>query len=179
MLGSNADALRAVYSELTTLQECGIVPLYTLNMTTYVVNRKAKYDFEILDTYEAGVVLAGYEVKSIRNGQGKLDGAHIVVRGGEAFLVGATIPPFQVANAPQNYDPERPRKLLLSQKQIETLFQKSEKQGLTIVPLKWYNKNRKVKLEIAIARGKKKHDKRETIKERDVKRDIARILKRG
>jgi len=121
----------------------------------------------------------GTEVKSVRNGQGKLEGAHVVIRGGEAFLVGASIPPFQKANAPKTYDPERTRTLLLSQKELARLGTEGEKAGLTIVPIKLYNKNNKLKLEIAIARGKKKYDKRESIKARDTKRDIDREIKRA
>ena len=142
-----------------------------------VTHKRAHFDYEILDTYEAGVSLLGTEVKSIRGGQGKLEGAYVVIRGKEAFLVGASIPAFQKTNAGPSYDPERPRKLLLTKKEIDELEQKSEKQGLTIVPLKWYNKGSKLKLEIAIARGKKKQDKRESIKARDVGRDISRELK--
>lgn len=146
-------------------------------MVDYAKNKKATFDFELLDRYEAGVVLLGTEVKSIRKGQGKLEGAHVIVRGGEAYLVGASIPPFQAANAPKDYDPEQPRKLLLSRKEIMTLHSESEKKGLTIVPVRWYNNKNKLKLEIAVGRGKKKHDKRDTIKRRDTKRDIERTLK--
>lgn len=146
-------------------------------MKALVTHKRAAFDYELLDRYEAGVSLLGTEVKSIRNGQGKLEGAYIIVRGSEAFLVGASIPAFQKANAPKTYEAERPRKLLLTQKEIAEIEQKSEKQGLTIVPIKWYNKNSKLKLEIAVARGKKKHDKREQIKERDVSRDIERTFK--
>lgn len=140
-------------------------------------NRRATFDYEILETFEAGVSLLGTEVKSLRTGHGKLDGAHVVIRGDEAFLVGASIPAFQEANAPRSYDPSRPRKLLLTVKEIKELEVKSEKQGLTIVPIKWYNSHSKLKLQIAIARGKKKQDKRESIKERDTKRDIEREFK--
>lgn len=146
-------------------------------MKSTVSNKRAHFDFEILETFEAGISLLGTEVKSLRNGQGKLEGAHVIIRGGEAFLVGASIPAFQKANAAKSYDPERARKLLLTQKEIAELDVKSERQGLTIVPIKLYNKNSKLKLEIAIARGKKKHDKRQSIKERDTKRDIAREVK--
>lgn len=146
-------------------------------MKALVSNKRASFDFELLETFDAGVSLLGTEVKSIRDGQGKLEGSHVVIRGGEAFLVGASIPAFQKANASKEYDPERPRKLLLTKKEIAELNVKSEKQGLTIVPLKWYNKSTKLKLQIAIARGKKKQDKRQSIKERDTKRDIARELK--
>lgn len=140
-------------------------------MTDLIRNKKAGFDFELLDRFEAGVELLGTEVKSIRGGQGKLEGAHVVVRGGEAYLVGASIPPFQTANAPRDYEPERVRRLLLKNKEILELFTESEKKGLTIVPIRWYNKQRMLKLEIAVARGKKKHDKRQAIKEREFKRE--------
>jgi SsrA-binding protein len=142
-----------------------------------VTNKRVHFDFEILETYEAGISLLGTEVKSLRNNQGKLEGSHVIVRGGEAFLVSASIPAFQKANVSKSYDPERPRKLLLTKKEITVLEQKSEKQGLTIVPIKLYNRNSKLKLEIALARGKKKHDKRQSIKERDTQRDVARELR--
>lgn len=150
---------------------------YSSAMTTYVTNRKAKFDFEILDTYEAGLVLAGYEAKAIRVGKAKLESTHAIIRGGEAFLVGMTIAPFQPANTPKNYDPERPRKLLLSKKELAELEAASEQKGLTLVPIRLYNNGRKLKVELALVRGKKKHDKRETIKKRDTKRAIDRILK--
>jgi len=142
-----------------------------------IQHKRAYFDFEILETFEAGVSLLGTEVKSIRIGQGKLDGAYVIIRGKEAFLVNASIPAFQKKNTATNYDPERPRKLLLTKKELTELEQKSEKQGLTIVPIKLYNKGSKLKLEIGIARGKKKHDKRQSIKERDTMRDVQRELK--
>jgi len=144
-----------------------------------ITNRRAKFDYEILDTFEAGLSLLGTEVKSLRNGQGKLDGSYVLIRGGEALLVGASIPPFQQKNSSGDYDPERPRTLLLTQKELKELEQKSEKQGLTIVPLSLYNKGRLLKLEIAIARGKKKTDKRQSIMKRETDRNIRRELKRG
>ena len=146
-------------------------------MTDLIKNKKDGFNFELLERYEAGVELLGTEVKSLRNGQGKLDGSHVIVRGDEAYLVGASIPAFQKANAPKDYDPERVRRLLLKKKEILELFTESEKRGLTVVPVRWYNKGRKLKLEIAVGRGKKKHDKREAIKGRDTKRSIERILK--
>lgn len=146
-------------------------------MTTYIQNRKARFDYELREEFEAGAVLFGCEVKAIRAGKGKLEGAHVVVRGGEAFLVGAHVSPFQVANTPPDYDPERARKLLFSRKELAHLERESEQAGLTIVPIKWYNSARNVKLLVALARGKKKADKRESIKERDSKRAIDRILK--
>lgn len=144
---------------------------------TYISHKRARFDYEILDTYEAGISLLGTEVKSVRTGRGKIEGSYVVVRGKEAFLVGASIPAFQQKNVPASYDAERPRKLLVTQKELAILEQKSERQGLTIVPLKLYNKGSKLKVEIAIARGKKKTDKRQSIQERDTKRDIERELK--
>ncbi|KXJ98450.1 MAG: SsrA-binding protein [Parcubacteria bacterium OLB19] len=146
-------------------------------MTEYIRNKRVSFDFEILETYEAGVVLFGHEVKALRAGKASLNGAYVVIRGGEAWLLGASISPYQVANTPKSYDPERTRKLLLKPKELAELEQKGEQQGLTIVAIKWYNSGRHIKLQIALARGKKKADKREKLKERDTKRDIQRILK--
>lgn len=146
-------------------------------MSAYIQNRKARFNYEILDTFEAGLVLHGYEVKAIRAGKGRLEGSFVIIRGGEAFLVGATIAPFQPANTPKSYDPERARKLLLSKKELALLENQTETARLTAVPLKLYNAGRNIKLELALARGKKKYDKRETLKARDSKRDIERTLK--
>lgn len=146
-------------------------------MTTYIHNRKASHNFEFLKEYEAGIVLSGHEVKAVRSGRASLAGAYVLIRGGEAFLVSASISPYQVANTPQEYDPEQPRKLLLTKKELAELEQKSEKQGLTIVPIKLYNKNRHLKLALVLARGKKKVDKRETLKKKAMQRDIDRTLK--
>lgn len=146
-------------------------------MSTYANHKKARFDYEILDTYEAGIVLTGQEVKSVRNKQARLEGAFVLVRGGETFIVGLKIPPYQPKNTPASYDSEQTRKLLLSKKEIAEIDQKTNTEKLTAVPLKLYNAGRKIKLEIAVVRGKKKHDKRETLKERDTKRDIERTLK--
>jgi SsrA-binding protein len=146
-------------------------------MTDYITNKKAFFNYEILEGFEAGVVLTGSEVKAVRTGKASLAGAYVIIRGGEAYLVNAHISPYQIPNTPKHYEPDHARKLLLSRKQLTELEQASEKQGLTIVALKWYNKNRYLKLSIALARGKKKGDKRETLKERDSKRDIDRIMK--
>jgi SsrA-binding protein len=146
-------------------------------MKAYIQNRKATFDYELLESFEAGLVLFGHEVKSIRSGKGKLEGAHVLIRGGEAFLVGASISPFQVPNTPKQYDPERPRKLLLNKKELLHLERQTETVGLTAIPIKLYNAGRNIKLAFAVARGKKKFDKRETLKARDSKRDIERTLK--
>jgi len=144
---------------------------------TYAKNKKAGFDYEILEEFEAGISLAGFEVKAIKSGLCSLEGAYIIVRGGEAFLTGANIPPYQPANTPKNYEPDRARKLLLSKKEIATLADAEKSKGLTIVPISMYNKGGKIKVRIGIGRGKKKYDKREAIKKRDTKRDIERELK--
>jgi len=142
-----------------------------------IENKKARFNYEILETYEAGLELQGLEVKSLRKGQGSLEGAHVIVRGGEAYLVGATIPPYQAGNTPKDYDPARTRRLLLTKKQIGELAEYENKKGLTIIPLSVYNKNSRLKLSVGVARGKKKYDKRESIKKRDLEREIGRKLK--
>jgi SsrA-binding protein len=146
-------------------------------MTVYIQNKKARFNYEILDKFEAGISLLGIEVKSIKTKNGSFDGAHIVIRGGEAFLVGVNIPPYQPSNTPKDYDPERPRKLLITKKEMAILSEAESKKGLTIVPISMYNKGNKLKLEFGIARGKKKYDKREAIKKRDIEKDIRRTLK--
>jgi SsrA-binding protein len=142
-----------------------------------VENMRVGFDYEILETFEAGLELLGMEVKSLRAGLGSLKGARVVARGGEAYLVGATIPPWQAKNTPDSYDPERTRRLLLNEKEIARVSSAEGEKGLTIVPLSVYNKDRNLKLGIAIARGKKKGDKRHSIKEREEKRKIERTLK--
>src|SRR6266481_767610 len=140
-------------------------------------HKKARLDYEILEEFEAGLQLLGHEVKSLRARHGKLEGSHIVVRGGEAYVVGMSIPPYQAANTPKDYEPERTRKLLLNKKEMAQLSDAEGQKGLTIVPLAVYNKGSKLKVRIAVARGRKKYDKRDVLKERDTKRDIQRTLK--
>ena len=146
-------------------------------MSNLAGNKRARFDFDILDSFEGGLVLLGTEVKSIRAGRAKLEGSYVVVRGGEAFLVGASIPAFQPINTAKSYDPERSRKVLLSQKELKLIHRETEQSHLTAVPLSLYNKGGKIKLELALARGKKQADKRESLKARDVKREIDRTLK--
>ncbi len=146
-------------------------------MKNYAVHRRAKFDYEILDTYEAGLVLSGQEVKAIRAGKAKLEGGHVVVRGGEAYVVGISIAPYQPVNMPKDYESDRVRKLLLSKKELAVIETKTEQRGLTAVPLRLYNHGRTVKLEIAVVRGKKLTDKRQSIQARDTKRDIEREMK--
>ncbi len=128
---------------------------------TLIAYKKAGLRFERLEEFEAGLELMGGEVKALRAKTGSLEGARIVVRGGEAYLVGATIPPYQAKNTLETYDPERPRRLLLQKSQIAELATQEAKKGLTIIPIEVYNKGRNLKLRIAIVRGKGKHDKRE------------------
>ena len=146
-------------------------------MANYAENRKARFNYEILEKYETGIELLGTEVKSVRAGQMSLEGAFVIARGGEAFLINANIPPFQPKNAPKDYDPLRNRKLLLTKKEIEELAGSEKNKSLTIVPISVYNKNRKIKVEIALVKGKKKFDKRETLKKRDTDREIRREYK--
>jgi SsrA-binding protein len=152
---------------------------YAVIMNEYVLikNRKAFFDFTPLEEFSAGAELFGFEVKSLRQKRGSLEGARVLVRGGEVFLVGASISPFQEANAPKNFDKERSRRLLLNKKEILLLQEAERKKGLTIIPISWYNIKRRIKLHFAIAKGKKNVDKREVIKERETKREMARIQK--
>lgn len=145
-------------------------------MKTYAENKKARFNYEILEGYEAGVVLSGAEVKSIRGGHISLKESFATVRGGEIWLTNAHISPYKPARI-EGYDPTRSRKLLLKKDETEKLIGKSGEQGLTLVPLKVYDKNGKIKVEIGLARGKKKYDKREVIKRRDVEREVSRSLK--
>ena len=139
-------------------------------------NKKAKLRYAEVASYSAGLELTGTEAKSLRAKNGSLDGARVIVRGGEAYLAGMTIPPYQSANA-KGYDPERPRRLLLKKEEIAELADAESKKGLTIVPFEVYN-NRYVKARIAVVRGKGKSDKREDLKKRDAKREAERVLKR-
>lgn len=150
---------------------------YSPNVANLIEHKKARLDYEVLEELEAGIELLGIEVKSLRAKRGKLDGAHIVVRGGEAFIVGMDIPPFQVANTPKEYDSARTRKLLLTARELGSLAGADKQKGLTIVPISVYNKGNKLKVRIAVARGKKKYDKREDLKKKTAKRDIDRLMK--
>lgn len=145
-------------------------------MSAYSNNRKARFDYKILETFTAGLELLGMEVKAVKAGKLNLRGAFIAVRGGEAFLMGAEITPYQPKNTPTEYDATRPRKLLLSKAEIEEIGKAEETSGLTVVPLSVYNKGRFLKLDLGIAQGKKQFDKRETIKKRDAERELKSSL---
>lgn len=147
-------------------------------MAGYAENRKAKFDYEIIEKYEAGIELLGTEVKAVRAGQVALDGAFALVRGGECFLINANIRPYQPSNAPKDYDPLRNRKLLLTKKEILELSLTEKNKSLTIVPISMYNKGNKIKVEIALVKGKKTRDKRQSIKKRETDIEIRREYKR-
>jgi SsrA-binding protein len=146
-------------------------------MKTYADNPKAYYNYEISDKFEAGLVLLGPEVKSIRNGKISLQGSYVVINNNELFLIGATIAPYQVNNMPGDYDPQRLRKLLLHKSEINKLIGKTKEKGLALIPLKIFSKSATIKLEFGIGKGKQKIDKRETIKKRESDRQIERELK--
>jgi len=140
-------------------------------------NKQASFDYDIKDRFEAGLELFGHEVKSVKTGQASLKGAYVTMHGNEAFLINAHIPPYKFAGELPGYDPYRSRKLLLHKKELDYLIGKTKEQGLAIVPLKMYTKKGRVKLGIGIGRGKKKFDKRESIKKREVDRKIRRAMK--
>ncbi len=145
-------------------------------MKIFSENKKAYFNYEILEKFEAGLVLVGTEVKSIRGGHIALAGSYVVLRDKEAFLIGAKIPAYQPKNAPAGYNPERQRKLLLNKKEINYLIGKTKVKGFSLIPLKIYENNGRIKLEFGLAKGKRKYDKKEKIKKRDVEREINREL---
>ncbi len=145
-------------------------------MQIYAENKKARYDYEILEKYEAGLVLIGQEVKAIRTGLAQLAASYVVIRDGRAELIGAKIPAYQPLNAPADYNPEKPRKLLLNKKELDYLAGRVNERGFSLVPLKVYDNNGRIKLEFGLAKGKKAFNKKEKIKERDVERDTRRQL---
>ena len=146
-------------------------------MANLVENKKIFLNYEVLDEYEAGIELLGAEVKMIKSHHGSLEGARVLIRGAEAFLVGFNLPIYQPNNPSSAYESERTRKLMLKKKEIAELVGRGEQKGLTIVPISVYNKNRKIKVEIALVKGKKKFDKRETLKKRDTERELRREYK--
>ncbi|OGZ22127.1 MAG: SsrA-binding protein [Candidatus Nealsonbacteria bacterium RIFCSPLOWO2_12_FULL_39_31] len=146
-------------------------------MEIFSENKKAYFNYEIKEKFRAGVVLTGQEVKSIRLGRISLAGSYVVFKDSQIYLIGAKIPAYQPKNASANYNPERPRKLLLNKSEINYLIGKSSEKGLTLIPIKVYTENAKIKLEFGIARGKKKYDKKETIRKREDRREINAELK--
>ena len=146
-------------------------------MKTLVINKRARYDYEILETYEAGLKLLGNEVKAIKGRRANLKGSFVRIHNREAWLLNAHISPYQANNTPEGYEPETNRKLLLHKSEITKLTGKIQQKGLTLIPLRLYNKKGKIKLEFGLAKGKKLFDKREAIKKREFKREKARIMK--
>jgi SsrA-binding protein len=145
--------------------------------TPEIKNKKAYHDYEILEKYEAGIALKGTEVKSLREGKANLRDAFVRIENGEAYLFNAYIAPYSHGNL-FNHEPTRKRKLLLHKSEIKRLFGKSQEKGLTIIPLRMYfNEREKVKVEIALARGRKKYDKREAIKRRELEREAQKAMK--
>ncbi len=146
-------------------------------MNELSVNRRAHFDYSILETYEAGLALTGFEAKAAKAGRMSLTGAFVVTRDNEAWLLNATISPYQPKNTPPNYDPEQSRRLLLHRSEIKELIGKTSQSGLTIIPLRVYTSHNRVKIVIGLARHKKQGDKRETIKKREAQKEIGRALK--
>ena len=142
----------------------------------YSTNKRARFDYDILDTYEAGLVLSGPEVKSIRTQSVKLAGSFVTFHGDDANLINLHIPKYQKASTLNNYNPDRSRRLLLRKKEIDYLRGKAQENSLTIIPLSLYTKGPFIKVEIGVARGKKKYDKREKIKRRDIEREMRRKI---
>ncbi len=144
---------------------------------TIAVNRKAQHDYFIEERFEAGIVLEGWEVKSLRAGKTQLDQSYVIVKGGEVWLLGGLITPLQTASTHIHPDQQRTRKLLLHQREIDKLIGNIERKGYTLIPLSLYWKGKHVKLQIGLAKGKKAHDKRASEKERDWQRQKQRIVK--
>ena len=143
-----------------------------------ILNRRARYEYHILETFEAGIILTGPEVKSVRAGLANLAEAHCTIRAGKALLVGCHISPYKPAAMQNPKEPARSRELLLHKKEIQRLLGKLKEKGLTLVPLKLYfNERGFAKLQIGLGRGKKLHDKRQSIKDREIKRDLQRQYK--
>ncbi|MBP3635336.1 MAG: SsrA-binding protein SmpB [Bacilli bacterium] len=140
-----------------------------------IINRKARFDYELLDKYEAGIVLTGTEIKSIRNGNVNLKDSYAVIKNGEIYLLNMHISEYKEGNI-FNHDESRTRKLLLHKNEIKKISDKVSIKGLTIVPLKLYFSNGKAKIELAVARGKHTYDKKETIKQRDLDREMKKSL---
>jgi len=147
------------------------------NIIEILRNKKARFEYEILDTYEAGVVLKGTEVKSIRQKKVNIQESYAYIKNGEVYIIGMNISLYEMGNY-FNHDPLRERKLLLHKFEIRKLIGKLNERGYTLVPLRMYIKNGKVKLELGLAKGKNTHDKRRTIQDRDMKRDMQREIRK-
>jgi len=146
-------------------------------MATLAINKRARFDYDISEKFEAGLVLSGQEVKSAKTGHISLKGSFVTVKQNELYLTNANIPPYKHAGEIKNYDPNHPRKLLLHRAEIRTLIGKSRAEGLTLVPIQVYTKKSLLKLEFGVGKGRKKVDKRQVIKKREAERKIRRALK--
>ena len=140
-------------------------------------NKRVRFDYDLQESLEAGIKLLGTEVKSVRAGHMSLKGAFVTIHEEEAYLTNATIPPWQPKNAPADYDPTRSRKLLVQKEQLKRLMGAKQAQGLTIVPIRVYVNRGQIKVEIALARGKKTYQKKQQIKEADIQRDVDRLIR--
>lgn len=145
-------------------------------MKNFAENRRARYDYDILETFEAGISLTGQEVKSVRSGRMDLSGSYCLLRGGEIWLLNSAIPPFQAKNTPETYNPSRLRKLLLNKKEISRLIGALNEKGVSLIPIHVYPKNAFVKIELGLARARKKHDRRELLKKRTVEKEMRREM---
>jgi SsrA-binding protein len=143
------------------------------------VNRKARHDYDVIDTFECGIQLAGSEVKSLRDGKAQLKDSYGRVQSGELWLLGVHVPPYDRADSFHKLDPDRPRKLLLHRREIDQLIGRTQQDSLTLVPMRLYLKDGRVKVELALARGRKRYDKRHAIAERDANREAERAMARG
>lgn len=139
-------------------------------------NRRARYDYDILETFECGIALVGSEVKSLRAGKAQLRDAYARVSDGEVWLLGVHVPPYEFAHGLDGHDPDRPRKLLLHRREIDRLVGRTQQDSLTLVPLSVYFKDSRAKVELALARGRKRYDKRHAIAERDAQRETDRTM---
>ena len=148
------------------------------HLKVIVTNRKARFDFHVESKLECGIVLLGTEVKSLRENGAQLSDAYAMGKGGELFLYNAQIMPYKPAGPLMNHDPKRPRKLLLKKREIEHLEEKQQKAGYTLIPLQLYFKDGKVKVELGVAKGKNAADRRDSIAEREAKREMDRAKKR-
>ena len=146
-------------------------------MSILAKNKRAYFDYDIVEKYEAGIVLYGYEVKSIKLGHISLKSSYVIIRDNEAYLLNAHVSAYQAANMPKNYDPTRSKELLLNRSEINMLIGKSKAHGLTLIPISVYTKKGKIKVSIGVGRGKKRFEKREKIKKRDTEREVGRTLR--
>ncbi len=146
-------------------------------MSVITTNKRARFDYEILETYEAGIELRGFEVKSIKTGRINLAGSYVIIRDNQARLLNVDIPAYQPKNMPVDYDPKRSRRLLLKKSEIKNLIGRVREKGLTLVPLRVYTKGRqqRIKIEIGLAKSRKRYDKRELIKKREIGKEMRKV----